>query len=264
MHAEPKPRLITSTGVLLLLAVIAGCATTASEPLPPPEDRTFTYEMPLIEPLEQTEELLTMGGVRISLAPQEIQVSERDYCQYEEIRASLRDLINLDLPPSGVTRETHSEFHEVRYRRPVVTTSSISFTATVTNQLERVFRGQGSVFQFSVGGRAIASDNVNYQQFLNAIIPPNGETQVSIRGPTLSSIGDDNTIAVNIYDIMVDTDEAGNVTQRDNAEWYYRVVREPREATVSGERHRVWIPNNEAAGIPTGESLVSCVQGVRE
>ena len=220
--------------------------------------------MPLTEPLPQIEELATLEGVHVSLAPRSFDLQERPYCEYREIAPSLRSLLSLEtsLPPDGVSRETHREFEEVRYMRPELSSDQVEFLVTVTNRMERVFRGQGAVFQFAVDGRVVASDAVNYQRFLNAIVPPGGETQLQVRGPSLSSIGDDTTLALNIYDIMAETDEAGNVTRRDNAEWFFRIVRDPRQVTAPGERSPVWIPNGRASTLEEG-SLMPCVSGAR-
>lgn len=176
----------------------------------------------------------------------------------------MRSLLSLDVsvPPDGASRETHAEYEEVRYQRPVVTQNSVDFLTTITNQMDRVFRGSGSVFQFAIGGRQVASDNVNYQAFQNAIVTPGSETQVNIRGPGLNSLSHDSTLAINIFDIVAAVDEAGNVTQRENAEWLFRVIREEREVTVPGDRRTVWIPHQRAQGISEG-SLIPCIGGTR-
>lgn len=247
--------------LVILTLAIAGCASASNEPPPPPPDRTFTYEFPVVDILDGSENLVTLGSVRISLAPRQFDIRTADQCEYSRAPATLGDLLfgSGSSAPAGVDPATHTVVQEVRYSAPSVYPNRIAFVATVTNQLERVFRGQGSVVQFAVGGRTVSADAVDYRQFTNAIIPPNAELQVSIGGPTLHSIGSENTMAINIYDIVADTDEAGNVTQRGNAEWYFTVQREAREQTVQGQRSRVWIPNTQLRSVPTDGTLVSCV-----
>ncbi len=241
--------------------LLSGCATAAVEPPPPPPDRTFQYDFPVVDVLEESTNLVTLGGVRISLAPRSFEVGTVNRCEYRRARTSLSDILRGASMPAGVSADTHTEVEEVRYRSPTVSPNRISLVATVTNQLDRVFRGQGSVVQFAIGGRAVSADAVNYSQFLNAIIPPNGEVQVRLEGPPLSSVGESSTIAVNIYDIMSNVDEAGNVTQRDNAEWFFAVRRESREHVSSGERSRQWVPNARIRQVPLDGSLVPCVTG---
>ena len=49
--------------------------------------------MPLTEPLPQIEELATLEGVHVSLAPRSFDLQERPYGEYREVAPSVRALM---------------------------------------------------------------------------------------------------------------------------------------------------------------------------
>ena len=99
--------------------------------------------------------------------------------------------------------------------------SRLQFTVRVNNKLARVFRGQGAVVQFNVGGKLIPFDKVDYKEFLNGIVPPRNETEFTIYGPTLDYLPEKGTIGIFLYDVVTATDTAGVVTDKQNYEWYF-------------------------------------------
>ena len=118
----------------------------------------------------------------------------------------------------------------------VVAPSKLAFTIRINNKLNRVFRGQGSVVQINVDGKMLSFDRVDYQQFINGIVPPRNEAAVSISADALSQLPDKGTIGIYLYDVITATDVAGNTTEKQNYEWFFsyttKVVEERAERKV--------------------------------
>jgi hypothetical protein len=112
----------------------------------------------------------------------------------------------------------------------------LEFIVKVNNKLPRVFRGAGIVVQFNVGGKLQAVEQQGYADLTNSIIPPRTEQEIKIYGPLLSSVPDQTTIGLFLYDVVSNTDQAGNITQKNNFEWFYTYATEPKQ--IAGEIHK--------------------------
>jgi hypothetical protein len=73
--------------------------------------------------------------------------------------------------------------------------------------------------------------NIDYEEFLNGIVPPRNEAEFTIYGPTLDLLPDKGTIGIFLYDVVTATDVAGNTTQKQNYEWYFDCQAKTEEAT---------------------------------
>jgi hypothetical protein len=91
----------------------------------------------------------------------------------------------------------------------------------ITNSLPRVFRGAGALIQFNIAGKTVHVNSNGYGDFLNAIIPPRSTQDIDIVGPELSIIPPQATIGVFIYDVVTKMDDAGNIREKQDFEWYY-------------------------------------------
>lgn len=236
--------------VVLAAAILAlvGCEMLPTQPQPS-STTTLHYKLPILTPVEMDKQDQEKDGIRISVAPYSyttrLKVS-REYC-----RAPTFLIVN-DQYPADV-RETSSID---------VTPGNVRFKVKVYNRLERVLRLAGTVVSFQVAGKTKNVPKANYEDFLNGIILPRQEAEYEVGGPDLAELGDNETIAFLLYDIVTVTDAAGNATKRSNFEFYYTLSRQDKEQESSVSVSRVML-NYDAArlllqrdgGVPQWVSL---------
>ncbi len=202
---------VRNWGLVMIMAIVlflSGCATM----MPQIETVTLRCKIPNIEPLKETSLGQEKGGILISIAPQH-------YTHVRKVRIE-------DAPSPGplggfiVTPGTrYFERREIPYA--IVEPDTLRFTVTIHNRLDHVFRGAGSVISFNVDGKVIAVDEIGYRGFLNIIVPPQGQSQVKIAGPLISSLPEKCVIGIFIYDVTTEVDTAGNPKKKSNYEWYF-------------------------------------------
>jgi hypothetical protein len=103
----------------------------------------------------------------------------------------------------------------------IVSPDRLVFHVNISNQMPRVFRGSGIAVQFNVAGKIAAVDSSGYGDLTNIIVPPRGEQEITVLGPPIEGIPAPSTIGLFFYDVVTNTDQAGNVTEKQNFEWYF-------------------------------------------
>lgn len=218
-----------------LMGLLTACAT-----LPPtPQAITMTCKQPTFAALPQTKELQEKGGLQISVAP-------ASYICRQTTQVSRSEV------PDPVTKSTGGLFHQppprqgARYiettETPVlhVVPNRLEFTVKINNKLPRVFRGAGIVVQFNVAGKLQAVEQQAYSDLTNSIVPPRTEQEIKIYGPSLSSVPDQTTIGLFLYDLITNTDKAGNITEKHNFEWFYTYGVQYKEEVGEVRRTEGW------------------------
>jgi hypothetical protein len=219
MRSCARPGLIAVVATAILFA--QGCQVAPPEP--PPQPIPVTGKKPVFTAIdtEKNAETQVKGGIKISIAPVA-------YDAVAEVAKSepivLGDQVTQEFDyANGIERRTPVQV--IQYTAsPVMTVKpkELRFTIKVNNQLSRVFRGQGIVVQFNVNNKLQSVAQVGYQDLQNMIVPPRGEADVEIYGPLVSTIPENATIGLYIYDVVTKTDAAGNVTEKQNFEWFYK------------------------------------------
>jgi hypothetical protein len=173
----------------------------------------LTAAVPSLAPLEETAQSQTKGGLRVTLAPETYKAQES---WSEESR---------QIPPKGwlVVQPAPNAIYVEKTRTPVLAVSPdrLVFHIRLNNGMARVFRGAGIAVQFNIAGKISASDPSGYGDLTNLIIPPRGEQEVTILGPKVADIPAPSTVGVFLYDVVTAMDPAGNVTEKQNFEWYF-------------------------------------------
>jgi hypothetical protein len=222
---------------LALVVPVMGCATLmqALEP-PPPEVLTITYRMPIITPVEGSQQAIAKGGVNITATP-------TAYVEMAGVRTT-----ETETGRSVVCRRLENGIQVQPVRNLLARTlptytvgpERLVFDVKISNQLSRVFRGAGSVVQFNVGGSLVSVPQAQYADLANLILPPRSDADVRIAGPLLSTLTEGATIGLFLYDVVTDIDVAGNVTEKQNFEWYYTYRSDPvsRQGTVETTRRQ--------------------------
>lgn len=230
----PAPlALFSATAVVQLMT---GCATGG--PPPPPPETTVEIVVPLTTPLPETTELQQKGGISITVAPAPFSVEPDERCEYSPSGAFVL------FPPRGVSEDTHTHLEELRFpTNRLVGGDEVTFIVTITNQMERVFRGSGALVQFNIDGRVQGIEQESYRQLLTSLIPPGEERQFEIGGLPFASLPTEGTVGLSLFDVTTAIDAAGNITERQNFEWFFRIVLETRTESVTGTRTRMWLPN---------------------
>lgn len=194
---------------MALLTGIVGCATT---PPPPPATIAMNCKYPVFSPMAETKEMQTKGGVSVTVAVTPFQCVQQVEKTYAHKGPTIAEAALGQ--KGGHTETTMTPFLKTMPER-------LKVTVRVSNQLSRVFRGAGTVIQFAVAGKTWASKQEDFAEFTNVIIPPRGEQIVDLYGPPVDALPAQATVGIFLYDVVTKTDNAGNITDKQNFEWYY-------------------------------------------
>lgn len=212
---------------------LAGCAP--SGPPAPAPVVTVTGRLPTLAPLPETKQLQAKGGIQISVAPVLYSIVPSSEVSLRAISPSFLERL---AGPQG--------WQTMRFLERTTTTAlktqpeTLRFTITINNQLPRVFRGAGAVVQFNIAGKLIQVDQTGYADLVNIVVPPRTQQQVEIYGPPISAIPDRTTVSIFLYDVVTRADAAGNITEKQNFEWYYNYAVQLRQETANVVTERMW------------------------
>jgi hypothetical protein len=233
-----------SVWIVILLGIGAGpgCVPIVA---PAPEQFTFAVDVPEVTPLSQTASTQRQGGVSITVASARFDTATHAECSYDFARG----LAVFEGPPPGASLQTDQQFSETSRAIVGVNHPTLAFLVTIRNNMARVFRGAGALVEFKVDSHVEAVEKQNYTEFLNALLPPGSESQLTISGPPLTTLRDGTTVGVFLYDVVTAIDGAGNVTKRENFEWYFRVSRRHMTVSTTSAIRNVWVPGPEVRRI---------------
>jgi hypothetical protein len=219
-------RMIGSRGRFGLLASLVGVSCATGQVTAPPPPVQMTCMQPTTTPLQETKEMQTKGGVELVLAMESFKCEQafRNTVAAAPVPVAEQLLNAKNHPGQRWVEVTKTPYFAIKPER-------LKVTLKVVNQLPRVFRGAGTVIQFNVAGKAWASKQEDYAEFTNIIVPPRGEQQIEIYGPPTDAIPAQANIGIFLYDVVTKTDAAGNITEKQNFEWYYNYTLQRKEET---------------------------------
>lgn len=224
---------------VVVLNTLGGCAVPQQRVAEPNLLVKIQCIYPVITPLPQTKELQKKGGINISLAPGSFQCSKAVEKTTQEVEATMDETMALSISTGGKSRffkmlETTST--------PVyqVSPDKVAFRVKINNQMPRVFRGAGTVVLYNFGGRNTSISSQDYAELSNIIVPPRTEAEVTIYGPSFSNIPENTTLGIFLYDVVIRTDDAGNVIEKQNFEWYYNYQTQNKEDTGEIVKTKRW------------------------
>lgn len=215
MRIRPKRFTQLFTLVFLVAAVAVGAAHGKKKPKEPPQPTIvkLSAAVPSLAALEDTPQSQTKGGLRITLAPETYEAKESWTVQSRQV------------PPHGflVVQPSPNAVYVEQTKVPSLTVSPdhLIFHLHLNNQMSHVFRGSGIAVQFNVAGKVVPADASGYGDLTNIILPPRSEQEVVILGPEISTIKSPCTVGVFLFDVVTKIDQAGNVTEKQNFEWYF-------------------------------------------
>jgi hypothetical protein len=202
---------------MALAAVVSGCVPVHQGPPPPPPKQSVSVQKPVMTSLAETKELQEKGGLQISVVPGPFTLIEDSRTEKRVISTGTQRTYG-----GGQVTDTPVQTVEIT-KTPLLRLSPdhVRFVVKINNKLQRVFRGDGMVVRFNVAGKEVPVDQHGYTDLVHVIVTPRGEEQVVIDGPMLANIPANSTIALNLYDVVIDADKAGNVAEKQNFEWLY-------------------------------------------
>lgn len=226
-----KPIIILAT--LGCAAIFSGCGTTAPTP---PQTTKVRCTVPVITRMAETKESQDKGGVVIGVVP----------ALYKGVRVDKVTLEQAEPPPDFTIIFGPPRTGQVFVKETVVPglrtqPSRLQFSVRINNNLARVFRGQGAVVQYNIGGKLIPFDKTDYRAFVNAIVPPRNEMTIEILGPSLDALGEKGTIGIFIYDVVTAMDDAGRIIEKQNYEWYFDYTTKVLEESVEIKPKSGWM-----------------------
>ncbi len=224
-----------AASLCLVLAVPVAAQKRKNDP-PPPVVVKVSTEVPSLAPLAETEQTQTKGGLRITLLPETFSAKEVISTQVRPVRPPT--FLGMAVRPSPTS--VYVERTEVP--RLDITPPRLVLRIQLSNQMSRVFRGSGIAVQFNVAGKTVAVGSSNYGDLINIVIPPRGQQEITIFGPEILSIPAPSTIGIFFFDVVTNIDQAGNVIDKQNFEWYfsYQTQRVEKEMTVPPPE-RMWM-----------------------
>jgi len=225
--------------VLLLGVVFCAAAHGQRKKKEPPQPIVVKVSaaVPSLAALAETQQSQAKSGLRITMQPATYQTRESVMPAVQ--RVAPRSFLGMTVRPSD-PRAVYVERTQV----PGLTVDPdhIVFSVHLSNQMPRVFRGSGIVVQFNVAGKVVPVEASGYGDLINLILPPRSEQTITIIGPAITSIPTPCTVGVFFYDVVTNIDQAGNVTEKQNFEWYfsYQTQRVEKDVTIQPPE-RLWI-----------------------
>ena len=186
---------------------------------------TMTCDEPVMSPVPETPARQTHGDIAILLAietPECEQMTEGTWRHGGSIGglASWNPLNFMD-------------YRILRTERDFLRLEDVGMTAiiTITNQSERVFRGEDAVWTASVDGSAVPSETGG---MVGAVVPPGRDVEIRIPSIRVEATG--GTYVFSLFDVPVRRNEAGETTEVGNFEWIYTLdyesIAEPAASTT--------------------------------
>lgn len=228
---------MNKTSILLLIIIaLSGCVPVQQPTTPPPaRTATATCVYPVITAMPETRELQAKGGVNISLAPSAYECVPTVDTVTKEMQPSFAASLAFSMNNPNVDRNAFKYVEVSKIPTFELEPDRISFRVKINNQMPRVFRGAGTVVLYNFGGKNASISSKDYEELTNIIVPPRSEAEVVIYGPAMSTVPNNTTFGIFLYDVVISTDRAGNVTEKQNFEWYYsyqtETLEEAREVT---------------------------------
>lgn len=232
--------------VVVFVSALGACAPVQVVPKANPLV-TARCVYPVITPSRETKELQQKGGINISLAPNDFLCSDAVERTSREIPRNPFDfnetysLISFINAGAGGKPEDYRLIETTSTPVYAVNPAKVAFRVKINNQMPRVFRGAGTVVLYNFGGRNSSVSSQDYADLSSVIVPPRTEAELTIFGPAFQAIPEKTTLGIFLYDVVIRTDNAGNIVEKQNFEWYYNYETQVKEATREIVTSRAWV-----------------------
>lgn len=223
----------TLVGLALIFGVAGSACMEEKKAEVAPSAVTISAEVPVLSPMAETKQAQEKGGVEISIAPAQYKAVRGTKTHRQQVNPTFTDMLLSHRQNAVMVETTQSPVLTVLPQR-------LEFTVKLNNKLSRVFRASGTVVQFNVAGKLAPVEQSGYADLTSAIVPPRGEQEVKVYGPSLRDIPPTSTIGFFLYDVPTKTDAAGNITEKQNFEWYFKLATQHQEESGAVQVARAW------------------------
>ncbi len=197
----------------------------------PQQQQTASIAVPVISALPETKEAQDKGGLEIAIVPAVYTAEKIEKTTTRQANPSVGGILIASIATGG-NASGQVYVQQVTEESLRTAPDRLQFTVRINNKLARVFRGQGAVVQFNVAGKLQPFGQTDYKEFVEGIVPPRNEVAFTIYGPPLTSLPERGTIGIFLYDVVTATDVAGNVTEKQNYEWFFGYDSRPVQMAV--------------------------------
>jgi len=178
-----------------------------------PTPYEVTYELPVLKALEQTKQDQVKGGVIVSC---EVTPFEAVKTMYEEKEIATAD-------PNKPGYDIYKVSAKARYE---VKPDDVWFNIKIKNNQDRILKLKDVAIVLLIDGVAYNIPDEAKQDWVGGMLVKGFEKTQRIRGPKISGLATDKIVYVSINDVPTAYNAAGEVTKKDNFEWYYQVTRQ--------------------------------------
>ena len=191
---------------------LAGCASLRG-----PVTRstsTLTCRQPVMSPVPETPARQTHGDIAMLLAIETPQCARSVEISWVEASGGFLTRLTSLGRPFRVRRTERDVFG-------IDDGTGMEAIVTITNQSERVFRGEDAVWAASVDGAVIPSE---VGGMVGAVVPPGRDVEIRIPSIRVEATG--GTYVFSLFDVPVRRNAAGETTEVGNFEWIYTLDHE--------------------------------------
>ena len=204
-----------------IVFAFAGCAARGPAAVTP-SPINLGCDQPVTLPVSETPARQTHGDISMLMA---IEVPPCDdlvvEVSWEERSRGMFGWLTAWGPRKNAYRRTERQLLRL--------TSGMTASLTITNQSERVFRGEDAVWSATLDGAIIPSEA---EGVVNAMIPPGRNQEIRVTGIQTDESG---TYTLSLFDVPIQQNAAGETIEVANFEWIYTLEhnRVPVQATAT-------------------------------
>lgn len=208
----------------LYLGTLSACATQKPPEAPKVEAVPVSLSVPTVTPVQAGSETQESKGVTVSVVPATFKVVEtpKKSCTSAPTEGG-SPLLGIIKVNEGTKKQNYVVTTESTFD---VAPKTIAFNISVTNHTTHVLRLQGSVLKLNVNGKQVQLSAEGTKAFLDGILTPNDAQTYTVFGPDIDPTFQAATLDFQLFDIPIDIDKAGNVTEKTNFAWTYKATLE--------------------------------------
>ena len=203
-------RSLETVAIVLMTLLVASCTSFRGPVTSSPS--AAGCQRPVMSPVPETPVRQTQGDISMLLALETPQCERAVEISWEE--GGRVGFFGIGPGPDYIVRRTERDILRLE-------SSEMTAIVAVTNQSDRVFRGEDAIWTASVDGAVIPSE---VGGMVGAVVPPGRDVEIRIPSIQLNPAG--GTYVFSIFDVPIRRNAAGQTTEVGNFEWIYTLGHE--------------------------------------